>query len=118
MPKLKTGSVLTGDLEEGYLYTELNPQIQTGMYSGNGSPKQSINLGKRPKFVYVSPMNGVINKYNGTTLQIYGGLALDGQPLKDGSNLPAVEITNTGFSVDKDDNYTNEPNTIYYYIWG
>ena len=85
------------------------PRIVTGSYTGDGTTNGShvIDLGFRPKVVIVANGDGILNSTAGT----FGGIALDG------SNAPAVGISETGFFVPVNP-YTksNENGTSYRYI--
>ena len=85
------------------------PRIATGTYTGDGTTNGShvIDLGFRPKVVIVANGDGILNSTAGT----FGGIALDG------SNAPAVGISETGFFVPVNP-YTksNENGTSYRYI--
>ena len=79
-------------------------QLVTGTYTGDGTASRIISLGFRPKAVLLFPEDGItcffycdLNHYD-----CYGGLILDGHPLRlhnNRCNIVCAEITDSGFSV-------------------
>ena len=69
-------------------------EIITGTYTGDGQAIRLINLGRKPKAVYVCHSYGITM----SSAYRYGGLALDGHPAGPPST-PTVTVTNQGFQV-------------------
>ena len=76
-------------------------RIVTGTYTGDGEPSLDIDLGRRPKAVFVCTEEGTVCS-TASPFYYYGGLALDGIPsvrIMQGVSYPIVEITDSGFRV-------------------
>ena len=71
------------------------PRIVTGSYVGDDTAERTINLGKRPKFVFVWAAE---RSYLGNDRWTYWGIATDAgvQKLE---GVSTVELTDTGFRV-------------------
>ena len=92
------------------------PRIVTGTYTGNGAASQLIPLEGTPKAVLSVRDNGYMAQQYQTVF--FGGLALEGQPVKVGSNT-VVAIEEGGFRVyeqDRDDINANTLNNVYHYL--
>ena len=90
------------------------PKIVCGTYKGDGQRTQHIELGFQPRAVLVITQYGEVDKDG----FCYGGLALQGNPLRSssGSKDAAVEITETGFDTHNLDNSTTHPQANHNYI--
>lgn len=60
MPKLNRGSILTGETEEGYFYTELNPPSGTSVVTATSTNGTA----------YTATVNGVTELYTGLSITI------------------------------------------------
>ena len=75
-------------------------KIVTGSYVGNGAGTRTISLGFTPKAVYVCHESGQTFNCNGN--YCYGGLALNGKPVKSEPGASVVKIVSSGFEVHYD----------------
>lgn len=98
--------------DAGFSGWTTNTETVTGVYTGDGAESRTINLGFKPKAVMVC-MDGVLMR---SGQYYYGGLALDGHPVKRNDDT-AVEIVSTGFAV-HESNYVsaNHSSSVYHYI--
>lgn len=87
-----------------------------GVYTGDGTTGRTINLGFKPVAVEVYCNNGTQGNSYGVNYYCYGGLALSGYNCRP-SEIPGIEICDTGFKVSRSgDIYTNTGNQKYYFI--
>ena len=88
-------------------YTTRFPQVLAGSYTGDGKEMQHINLGFRPKAVFVLRTVPEISYRASYTTHLYGGLAVEGSLAgsdpKRWNNFAAVMVTSTGFRVGQHD---------------
>ena len=77
-----------------------------GSYAGTGTETRTVSLGFYPRAVVLENMAG--NRYNSI-----GGIALRGKPLGYAST-PIMEITSTGFQLDKAS--ANDSAMTYHYL--
>ncbi len=88
-------------------YTTRFPQVLAGSYTGDGKEMQHINLGFRPKAVFVLKSLPQLSLETSYTKYLYGGLAtrenLSGADPKRWDNFAAVMVTSTGFRVGQHD---------------
>ena len=102
-------------------------RIVTGTYTGNGNSSQTISLGFTPKAVYVCTSFGATYHRNSPSFY-YGGMALEGHPLKSEStsnstpSYSIVTIVEGGFKVYHGwysgvaGIYSNNENVVYHYL--
>lgn len=96
------------------------PRVVVGTYTGDGAESREIDLGFKPKAVFVCQGDGAIHE-SGT---IYGGLALQGFPIVESygqQTCTGLALTETGFQVaHKNISYrnalTNNGGTTYHYF--
>ena len=96
------------------------PNIAAGYYNGDGTKTRLISVGFTPKAVLVLPLDGALYFNFGSSLALYGGLAVTGAPAKLGS-LEAVTIKTGGFQVSSRDSsacytHTNDSDRSYHYL--
>ena len=96
------------------------PRVVVGTYTGDGAESREIDLGFKPKAVFVCHKTGAFNDGG----SVYGGMALQGCPLMESygqETCTALELTETGFRVAyKRISYrsaaTNVSGGVYYYF--
>jgi len=96
------------------------PKFVAGSYTGDGAESRKIDLGFKPKAVFVCQGDGAIHESG----NIYGGLALQGFPIVESygqQTCTGLALTETGFQVaHKNISYrnalTNNGGTTYHYF--
>jgi hypothetical protein len=115
------GHVKAETTEDGTLIIpEPDIPIVTGTYVGNGASSRFISLGFTPRAVLLFDSEGRVSSeydWDGTMVQMHGGLAFDGRPVKlerfYTMSFVALEITPNGFTVKIDGgSYGNNSATI------
>lgn len=83
----------------------LTPNPTSTVAVVNSTPWRDITIGFRPKFVLLLTKNGLLqgdSRYPSGGQNIYGGVFMDGSPLKTTVNTTTIigaEVTATGFRV-------------------
>ena len=84
------------------------PRFVCGSYDGDNAATKEINLGFRPKAVYLATADGRTTYVYRDTF-ILGGFFFEGHPLTfPGNGLVMAEITSTGFRVKDTGNATSD----------
>lgn len=107
-------------------HTLISEKIVTGTYTGNVAEgtagSQNINLGFRPKAVFISASDRGFVINSGTSDKIYSAFALDGSPhsfYPGDATYILLEITATGFKASSGENtiqLLNSSGKVYNYI--
>ena len=81
-------------IDEAITELAARSQVIVGTYTGDGTDSQLVSLGATPKAVFSLQSNGYLSQQYQSFF--FGGLALEGHPVKTGSYL-VLAITEGGF---------------------
>lgn len=87
--------------------------LTVGVYAGDGREERVISLGFRPRAVVTAAHTGAMY-HSGSN---WGGLIVDGHPMRNQSGTPVLTITEDGFAIHHANYGALNINTIeYYYV--